>query len=134
MSFDKPQCFQEKVVWTDETECELFGHISSVFKEGKLEAFKEKNIIPSAKHGERVKSEDNMLPSVFLREAYIASVRQLCLSHQLSLLQQNNDLKHTSQRTDERKTLDCFEVAAASPDFNPPEHLWKELGEGTHQT
>lgn len=29
----------------------------------------------------------------------------LCLSRQSLLIQQNNDLKQTSQRTDERKTL-----------------------------
>ena len=48
----KPKSFWEKVMWTDETKVELFGkaHYSTVYRK-QNEAFKEKNTVPTVKHG-----------------------------------------------------------------------------------
>ncbi len=48
----KPQSFWENVLWTDETKVELFGkeHHDTVYRK-RNEAFKEKNRVPTVKHG-----------------------------------------------------------------------------------
>ncbi len=48
----KPQSFWENVLWTDETKVELFGkgHHGTVYRK-KNEAFKEKDTVPTDKHG-----------------------------------------------------------------------------------
>ncbi len=48
----KPQSFWENVLWTDETKVELFGkgHHGTVYRK-RNEAFKEKNTVPTVKHG-----------------------------------------------------------------------------------
>ncbi|KAL0188386.1 hypothetical protein M9458_015485, partial [Cirrhinus mrigala] len=48
----KPQSFWENVLWTDETKVELFGkaHHGTVCRK-RNEAFKEKNTVPTVKHG-----------------------------------------------------------------------------------
>ncbi len=48
----KPQSFWENVLWTDETKVELLGkgHHGTVYRKIN-EAFKEKNTVPTVKHG-----------------------------------------------------------------------------------
>ncbi|KAL0158692.1 hypothetical protein M9458_046768, partial [Cirrhinus mrigala] len=48
----KPQSFWENVLWTDETKVELFGkgQHGTVYRK-RNEAFKEKNTVPTVKHG-----------------------------------------------------------------------------------
>ncbi|MGH0114963.1 UNVERIFIED_CONTAM: hypothetical protein FKN15_065887 [Acipenser sinensis] len=52
MHIDMPQSFWENVLWTDESKLELFGksHQFYVHRQ-KNEPFKEKNTIPTVKHG-----------------------------------------------------------------------------------
>ena len=49
---NKPKCFWENVLWTDEMKLELFGkaHHLCVYRK-QNEAFKEKNTFPTVKHG-----------------------------------------------------------------------------------
>ena len=52
MYLSKPQSFWENVLWTDETKVQLFGKArhSTVYRK-KNEAYKEKNTVPTVKHG-----------------------------------------------------------------------------------
>ncbi len=51
-SLPKSQSFWENVLWTDETKVELFGkgHHGTVYRKIN-EPFKEKNTVPTVKHG-----------------------------------------------------------------------------------
>ena len=52
MHIDKPQSFWENVLWTDETKLELFGKSHQLYvHRHKNEAYKEKNTVPTVKHG-----------------------------------------------------------------------------------
>jgi len=52
MYLRKPESFWENILWTDETEVELFGkaHHSTVQKK-QNEAYKDKNMVPTVKLG-----------------------------------------------------------------------------------
>lgn len=137
-------------MWTDETKIELFGkaHPSTVFSK-RNEAFKEKNMVPTVKHGGGslvfwgcfaasgtvcldcmhgiMKSEDynrihgrNVGPSV----------RKLGLRQRSWVLQQDNEINHTSKstqklyKTKRRKVLKWPEM---SLDIIPIEHQWRDL-------
>ena len=52
MYVTKPQSFWENVLWTDEMKVELFGqgHHGTVYRK-RNKAFKEKNKVPTVKHG-----------------------------------------------------------------------------------
>ena len=49
-NLDKPQAFLDNVLWTVETKVELFGNAHKQYVR-RNEAFKEKNTIPTVKHG-----------------------------------------------------------------------------------
>ena len=52
MHIDKPQSFWQNVLWTDETKLELFGKSHKLYvHRRKNEAYKEKNTVPTVKHG-----------------------------------------------------------------------------------
>ena len=52
MHTDTPQSFRENVFWTVETEMELFGKLHQLYVHRcKNEAYKEKNTVPTVKHG-----------------------------------------------------------------------------------
>ncbi|KAI4875718.1 hypothetical protein NFI96_005575 [Prochilodus magdalenae] len=49
---DKPQRFWDTVLWSDETKLELFGPMAQIYVwRRKNEAYKEKNTLPTVKHG-----------------------------------------------------------------------------------
>ncbi len=115
----KPQCIWENVLWTDETKVELFGkgHHGTVYRK-RNEAFKEKNTVPTVKHGGGskmfwgcfaasgagcldcvngiMKSDDYQR---FLGHNVVASFRKLRLLQRSWVFQQDNDPKHTSKST-----------------------------------
>lgn len=49
---DKPDGFWANILWTDETKIELYGHMRSWYiSRTPKTAFKEKNLVPTVKHG-----------------------------------------------------------------------------------
>lgn len=145
----KPQSW-ENILWTDETKVEVFGkaHHHIVYRK-RNEAFKEKNTIPTVKHGGGslmfwgcfaasgtgcldcvhgiMKSEDYQR---ILGHNVGPSVRKLGLRQRSWVFQQDNDPKHTSKSTQKWLKTNRWRVLkwpSMSSDLKPIEHLWRDL-------
>lgn len=117
MHIDKPQSFWENVLWSDETKLELFSRSHQLYvRRCKNEAYKEKNTVPTVKHGGGsvmfwgcfaasgtgcIESVQGTMKSQdyqdILERNVLPSVRKLCLSRRSwvsnRIMTQNTQLK-----------------------------------------